>query len=86
MKRMLFVVNPCAGQRKINRYLTEILAIFNRADYEVVVHVTSGVGDASYVVQELAESLFTIIIYEVNYMRDIVLLNNLTLNLNLSKV
>ena len=61
MKRMLFVINPCAGQRKVNRYLTDILAIFNRADYEVMVHVTSGVGDASYVVQEQASQVDLIV-------------------------
>ena len=35
MKKMLFVMNPNAGVRWANRYLTEILTVFNRADYAV---------------------------------------------------
>lgn len=54
MKRMLFVMNPYAGQRKANRYLAEIIGIFNRAGYEVTVHITAGQGDAIKVVQEKA--------------------------------
>lgn len=50
MKRMLFVMNPYAGTRKANRVLAEILEIFNRADYEVTVHMTAGAGDGARVV------------------------------------
>lgn len=46
MKKMLFILNPNAGQRKANKYLADILAIFNGADYEVSVFVTSGQGQA----------------------------------------
>lgn len=46
MKRMLFILNPYAGQRKANRQLMEIVEIFNRADYEVTVYITAGQGDA----------------------------------------
>ena len=54
MKKMLFVLNPCAGTKKANKALTEILSVFNRADYEVLVHITSGKGDASDVVRKKA--------------------------------
>ena len=54
MKRMLFVMNPYAGQRRANKYLPEIISIFNRAGYEVVVHMTEGQGDAAKVVQQRA--------------------------------
>lgn len=50
MKKMLFVMNPYAGTRKANRFLAEILEIFNRADYEVTVHMTAGSGDGTQVV------------------------------------
>ena len=40
MKKMLFILNPCAGTRKANRYLSQIISIFNRADYAVEVFVT----------------------------------------------
>ncbi len=54
MKKMLFVMNPYAGQRKANRYLSDILTVFNRAGYEVLVHMTEGSGDATRVVAEKA--------------------------------
>ena len=52
MKKMLFVMNPYSGMRKANRYLADILALFNRADYEVVVHMTGCQGDATRIVAE----------------------------------
>ena len=50
MKKMLFVMNPYSGMRKASRYLAEIIEIFNRADYEVTVHMTAGQGDATRIV------------------------------------
>lgn len=52
MKKMLFVMNPYAGMRRANRYLAEILTIFSQADYEVVVRMTCGTGDARRFVRE----------------------------------
>ena len=46
MKKLLFVMNPCAGMRKGSRYLAQILEVFNRADYEVIAYMTAGSGDA----------------------------------------
>ena len=46
MKKMLFILNPCAGTRKANRILPDILAIFNRANFDVRVYITSGPQDA----------------------------------------
>lgn len=57
MKKMLFVMNPYAGLRKANRFLADILGIFNRADYEVTVHITAGPGDGTKVVQERASQM-----------------------------
>lgn len=45
MKKLLFVVNPCAGQRKVKKHLADIIDIFNRADYTVTVHITEKSGD-----------------------------------------
>lgn len=53
MKKMLFVMNPYSGKRRANKYLADILEIFNRADYRVTVHMTACSGDATQVVQEL---------------------------------
>lgn len=54
MKKMLFVMNPYSGQRRAVRYLADIIAMFNRADYEVITHMTSGQGDAEKTVQRIA--------------------------------
>ena len=46
MKNMLFIMNPHAGMRRANRYLTDILVLFGNAGYEVTVHMTRQTGDA----------------------------------------
>ena len=51
MKKMLFVLNPCAGTKKAAKALADILAVFNRADYDVQVYVTDGPGDGTRAVQ-----------------------------------
>lgn len=53
MKKMLFIMNPFAGQKKANKHLTDILSIFCQAGYEVTTHMTSGQGDATRVAQRL---------------------------------
>ena len=50
MKKMLFVMNPTAGQRRAEAYLARSLELFNRAGYEVLVHITAGSGDCKNVV------------------------------------
>ena len=52
MKKMLFVMNPYSGTRRANKYLTDIVALFNGAGYEVTIHMTAGQGDATRVVEE----------------------------------
>jgi len=46
MKKMLFILNPCAGMRKANKILPDIIAAFNRADYDVSVYITAAPGEA----------------------------------------
>ena len=55
MKKMLFVMNPYAGTRKANRYLADILSLFNRADNQVEVYMTAGRGDGENTVKNLAK-------------------------------
>lgn len=57
MKKMLFVMNPYSGIRRANRYLADIISIFNRGGYEVTAHMTAGQGDAIWVVQEKAKDM-----------------------------
>ena len=46
MKKLFFVLNPCAGTKKANKVLPELLALFNRAGYDVTVYVTGAPGEA----------------------------------------
>ena len=57
MKKMLFILNPYAGTRKANKVLTEIITIFNRADYEVITHITAGPGDAARAAERKAKDV-----------------------------
>ena len=61
MKKMLFVMNPFAGTRKANRFLPEILTLFNRAGYTVITHMTAGPGDGSDVVARFAPEMDLIV-------------------------
>ena len=57
MKKLLFVLNPYAGTRKAAKVLPEILAEFNRADYDVHTYVTAGQGDAIDAVKRMAPGM-----------------------------
>jgi YegS/Rv2252/BmrU family lipid kinase len=46
MKKMLFIFNPRSGKAQIKNKLMNILDIFAKAGYELLVHVTQGTGDA----------------------------------------
>ena len=57
MKKLLFVMNPCAGMRKANKILPDILGLFNRYGYDVHVHITEGRGDGETVVAQRAAQM-----------------------------
>ena len=57
MKRMLLIMNPYAGQKKGQRYLAQIVEMFNRADYETVVYMTAAQDDARRIVKEYVDSV-----------------------------
>ena len=57
MKKMLFLMNPFSGMRKANRYLADIISLFNRADYEVNIHMTAGHGDATHFAEAYAKNV-----------------------------
>jgi len=61
MKKMLFVMNPYAGTRRANRFLPDILALFNRAEYTVITHMTAGPGDCAAVVERLAPQMDVVV-------------------------
>ncbi|MGN0977167.1 MAG: diacylglycerol/lipid kinase family protein [Faecousia sp.] len=52
MKKLLFIMNPFAGQKRANKALSDILLIFSQAGYEVITHMTTGQGDAVTAAQQ----------------------------------
>lgn len=56
LKKLLFIMNPYAGTRKANKYLADILTVFNRADYTVTVHMTAGPGECENATIRLAKA------------------------------
>ena len=61
MKKLFFIMNPAAGMKKANKLLPEILGIFNRADYDVTVHITAAQGDAREQVKRRAGEMDLIV-------------------------
>lgn len=61
MKKMLFVMNPNAGQRKAGRWLSQMVAVFNQAGYEVTVFMTPGPGYAAELVRRRAPGVDTVV-------------------------
>lgn len=61
MKKMLFILNPCAGTKKANRVLSDILALFNRADFLVHTYVTVGPKDAVQAVKRFGPGMDLIV-------------------------
>ena len=53
-KRLLLILNPRAGQKRANRFLPDIIRLYNDLDFECACYVTSGIGDATRYVRENA--------------------------------
>lgn len=56
MKKLLLILNPTSGTKKGTKNLAEIISVFNRADYDTSVYVTSCRGDAARAVKTLGKS------------------------------
>ena len=52
MKKLLFIMNPFAGQKKANKVLPEILMLFTDAGYEIIISMTTGPGCATRLAAE----------------------------------
>ena len=61
VKKLLLVVNPCAGMKRIQKHLADIIALFTEYGYENVVYMTSGRGDATRIVAERAAEMDLIV-------------------------
>lgn len=51
-KRLLLILNPCAGVKRANRFLPEIIRLYNSRGYECVTYVTACGGDATRFLKE----------------------------------
>ncbi len=49
MKSLLFIVNPCAGTKRIVRYLPQIISLFQERGYETTIYMTLERGDGSVI-------------------------------------
>lgn len=61
MKKMLFIMNPCAGMKKANRYYMQLVDLFIRSGYRVTAHITQDRGDAAQVARELAPQMDVVV-------------------------
>ena len=52
MKKLLFIMNAFAGQKKANKVLPEILTVFTEAGYEIQIAMTTGPGAATRLAAE----------------------------------
>lgn len=57
MKKVLLIVNPCAGRKRGNAKLAEIVRILNEAGYETTIHVTTARGDATKTAEAYAAQM-----------------------------
>ncbi|MBR1559010.1 MAG: diacylglycerol kinase family lipid kinase [Clostridia bacterium] len=61
MKKLLLIVNPYAGQRRVNRYLPDMLRLFHDRGFRCEVYVTGASGDATRYVAEYGEGFDQIV-------------------------
>ncbi len=57
MKKMLFIMNPVSGQKRVNKHLTDILLEFSKAGYEITTHITTTQGDAVTAAEKWAKAV-----------------------------
>lgn len=57
MKKMLFIMNPFAGQKRANKFLPEILLLFTQAGYEISAVMTTGPGSATRAAEQRGKDM-----------------------------
>ena len=60
-KKLVFIFNPKAGKGKIKNSLMDIVDIFNKGGYEVIIHATQCARDAYEQVKKYAEQVDLIV-------------------------
>lgn len=61
MKKMLFIMNPFAGQKKGSRHLSDILLEFSKGGYDPIVHMTTDRGDATVAAEKYGKDVDLIV-------------------------
>ena len=61
MKKLLFILNPCAGKKKANKILPTLLGLFNRAGYDTQTFITGARGEATDLVEQKAKDVDLIV-------------------------
>lgn len=51
-KRLLLIINPHSGTKRANKYLTDIISVFNAGGWECTVYTTAGQGDGTRIVMD----------------------------------
>ena len=60
-KKMFFVFNPKAGKGKIKAHLLDVVDVFNKSNYEVIIYATQKPRDAYEKAKEYAEQVDLIV-------------------------
>ena len=60
-KNLLLIMNPCAGTKKANKYLTDILVLFGKKGYNSTVYLTEKSGDAEKYAKQNAQNFHLIV-------------------------
>ncbi|MGN8631366.1 diacylglycerol/lipid kinase family protein [Blautia sp. HCP3S3_G3] len=60
-KKMFFVFNPKAGKGKIKAHLLDVVDVFNKSNYEVIIYATQKPKDAYEKAKEYAEQVDLIV-------------------------
>lgn len=61
MKDLAIVFNPCAGLKRANKYLPEIIRMYEDRGYEISLYKTGKCGDGKFIVKEHASKADIII-------------------------
>ena len=61
MKQLLLILNPTAGTKKADKYLSNIISVFNQADYDTHVYITACREDATKAVNTYGKQMDIIV-------------------------
>lgn len=61
MKQLLLILNPTAGLKKAAKRLSDIISVFNRADFDVHTYITAQSGDATDAVIKFGKNMDLIV-------------------------